>query len=150
MDEALASDRVAETFSWMQGDLVGMISDPARRSELEEALGRIAAADLVCVMVGGEPGPVSEQDGVEGVGRAWEDWLEPWESYDLRFEELIPADGAFVVLGRVRARTKTDGVEVEHAPAAVLFFREDALTRLEFHLDRRLAFAAAGLPRPDG
>jgi hypothetical protein len=42
-------------------------------------------------------------------------------------------------------RTRTGGVEVEHAPAAVLFLRDEVLTRLEFHLDRRLAFAAAGL-----
>jgi hypothetical protein len=150
MDEALASDRLAGFLGWAQGDLVGVFSDPERREEIGAALGRIAAPDLACLMIGGEPGPTSEYYGVGGVAHAWEDWLEPWESYDLRFEEVIPGDDAIVVLVRVRARTKQDDVEVEHAPAAVLFFRDDMLTRLEFHLDRRLAFAAAGLPQPDG
>jgi hypothetical protein len=150
MDEALATDRVAAFLDWAQGDLVGSLSDPERGEELGAALGRIAAPDLVCMMVGGEPGPIAEYRGIEGVAGAWEDWLEPWGSYDLRLEEMVSADDAIVLLVRVRARTKLDDVEVEHAPAAVFFFRDEVLTRLEFHLDRRLAFAAAGLPQPDG
>jgi hypothetical protein len=149
MDEALASDRIAGFLEWMEGDVVGLLSDPVRVAELTAELRRIAAPDLVCVMVGGDPGPTTEHSGVEGLGRAWEDWLEPWESYDLQIEDLIGADDAIVVLVRVRARTKMDRVEVEHAPAAVFSFSDDLLTRVEFHLDRQVAFASAGLAHRD-
>jgi ketosteroid isomerase-like protein len=147
MDEALASDRLADLLGWMQGDLVEMFSDPTRGGELGAAMREIAAPDFVCSMIGGEPGPSSERHGVEGLSKAWEDWLEPWERYDLEIEDVVAADDRIVVLARVRARTKTDGVEVEHAPAAVFSFRDALLVRLEFHLDRRLALAAAGLPQ---
>lgn len=85
--------------------------------------------------------------GIEGFAAGWRDWLEPWERYELRAEEFIDAGDQVVVLARVRARTRRDGVEMEHAPAAVYTLRDGLVCRIEFYLDRDEAFQAAGVSR---
>jgi len=50
-----------------------------------------------------------------------------------------------VSLVRQTGRTKTGGVEIEAAAAAVWTIRDGKLTRVEFHLDQEAALRAAGL-----
>jgi ketosteroid isomerase-like protein len=88
-----------------------------------------------------------EYEGVEGLIAGWRDWLVAWESYDLEAEEFIAAGEHVVVFVRARGRTTRDGVEMEHAPAAVWTLRDGLVRRIEFHIDRDEALAAAGLER---
>jgi len=85
--------------------------------------------------------------GVKGLVKGWREWLGPWESYWIEGEEWLDAGDEVVGLARVRARTKRDGVVVEHAPAAVWTIKDGKIVRVRFYLDRAEAFEAAGLDR---
>jgi ketosteroid isomerase-like protein len=83
--------------------------------------------------------------GVDGLARAWRDWLEPWERYVIHAEEFLDAGDRVVVYVRIRGRTHRDGVDVEHAPAAVWTIRDGRVSSIAFYLEREEALAAAGL-----
>jgi ketosteroid isomerase-like protein len=83
--------------------------------------------------------------GPEGFVEAWSDWLEAFDSYEIESEELIDAGDEVVALVRVQARTKREGVLVEHRPAAVWSVREGRIVRVRFFLERERALEAAGL-----
>jgi ketosteroid isomerase-like protein len=106
----------------------------------------IVSPDAAIEFVAAEPGLSRPQyRGVEGLIEGWRDWLEGWDSYVLRVEELLDAGGQVVALVRIKARTTRDGVEVEHAPAAVWTIEDGTVVGLTFYLNREQALAAAGL-----
>jgi len=82
--------------------------------------------------------------GLEGLGAGWRNWLEAWDRYEIEAEEFIDAGDQVVVFTRVRARTHRDGVEMEHAPAAVWTLCDGVVQRIEFYLERDAALAAVG------
>src|SRR5215467_7227585 len=57
-------------------------------------------------------------------------------------EDLIPADDKVVALVRWRGRGRTSGAEAEISMAMVWTVRDQAVTRLEFFLDRAEALEA--------
>ena len=80
------------------------------------------------------------------MAEGWRDWLEAYETYWLEVEDFIDAGDEKVLMpARVQARTRRDGVLVEHAPAAVCVLRDGRITRITFYLDRAEAFEAVGL-----
>jgi ketosteroid isomerase-like protein len=83
--------------------------------------------------------------GVGGLAAAWRDWLEPWETYEIRAEEFLDAGDRVVAFVQVRGRTHRDGVAVEHAPAAVWTLLDGKVSAIEFYLDRGEALKAVGL-----
>jgi ketosteroid isomerase-like protein len=83
--------------------------------------------------------------GFQGFGEAWQDWLEPWESYYIEVEEFIDAGDEVVVLSRVLAKTTPDAVAIEHRPAAVWSLREGKIVRVRFYLEREMALEATRL-----
>jgi ketosteroid isomerase-like protein len=83
--------------------------------------------------------------GLTGLAAGWLDWLEPWESYHLEMEEFIDAGEHVIVLARVKARTRRDGVVVEHKPASIWTVGDGRIVALRFYLDRAEAFEAVGL-----
>jgi hypothetical protein len=83
--------------------------------------------------------------GIDGLATAWRDWLEPWESYEIRAEEFLDAGDRIVAFVQVRGRTYRDGVTVEHAPAAVWTLLDGKVSAIEFYLDRTEALKAVGL-----
>jgi len=83
--------------------------------------------------------------GAEGLAAAWREWLEPWSRYEIETEEFIDAGDRVVVFVRVRGQTSRDGVDVEHAPAAVWTVRQGKVTAIEFYLERGQALKAVGL-----
>jgi ketosteroid isomerase-like protein len=88
---------------------------------------------------------IGPNKGLEGFVAGWRDWLEPWERYELVVEDFIDAGDRVVVFARVHARTRRDGVEMEHAPAAIYTLREGRLSSVEFYLERDEAMRSAGL-----
>jgi ketosteroid isomerase-like protein len=111
-----------------------------------------AAADLFAedfdvrffALDGRQRQPESQGRGVEELLAAWRDWLEPWESYRLDVEDFIDAGDDVVVLVHIRGRTARDGVEMEHAPAAIFTVRSGKVVRLHFYMDRAQALETAG------
>jgi ketosteroid isomerase-like protein len=67
--------------------------------------------------------------------------------FDQQTEELIDADDKVVVLVRWVGRGKASGAQGEISMAMVWTVREQAITRLEFFLDRAEALEVAGLRR---
>ena len=66
--------------------------------------------------------------------------------FDQRTEDLIDAGDMVVVLVRWLGRGKASGAQGEISMAMIWTVREQAVTRIEFFLDRARALAAAGLP----
>jgi ketosteroid isomerase-like protein len=67
--------------------------------------------------------------------------------FEQRTEDLIPVDDRVVALVRWRGRGRTSGAEAEIPMAIVWTVREQAITRIEFFLDRAKALVATGLPQ---
>ena len=81
----------------------------------------------------------------DGFRDAWLDWTSPFETFRIDVDEVIEAGDTVVSLAHQTGRTKTGGVEVETAAAAVMMIRDGRISRIEFHLDQAAALRAAGL-----
>ena len=66
--------------------------------------------------------------------------------FDQQTEELISVDDKVVALVRWRGRGKASGAQGEISMAMVWTVREQAITRIEFYLDRARALQAVGRP----
>src|SRR5437588_4190006 len=125
-------------------DLVDAFSDDAE--PFAELPGALFAADFESAFIASELGmSFGPVQGVEGFADGWRNWLEAWNRYEIQAEEFIDAGERVVVFARVSARTGRDGVEMEHAPAAIWTLRDGLVVRIEFYLDRDEALRAAGL-----
>ena len=65
--------------------------------------------------------------------------------FDQRTEDLIDVDDKVVALVRWRGRGRASGAQGELSLAIVWTVREQAITRIEFFLDRAQALAAVGV-----
>ena len=74
--------------------------------------------------------------GPEGFREIWADWLEPWESYRIYYDEIIERGDKIIMLVRLRGVTKRDSVEMEHEAAGVFRFDGAEIVDLEFNLER--------------
>jgi ketosteroid isomerase-like protein len=63
---------------------------------MEAALGDTLAPDFECIFVRDDLGRAS-YSGIDGLRRAWLDWLAPWESYRAVVEDMIDAGDGRVV-----------------------------------------------------
>ena len=85
--------------------------------------------------------------GVDGFLNFWREWLSAWQTWNLGAPQFIDVDEDRVLVSyEVRARSKTDQVEVIFEAANLMTLREGKLTRLELFLNREQALEAAGLP----
>ena len=87
--------------------------------------------------------PSAEQEtaGPDGFLNTWADWLEPWESYRIHYEDVVERGDRVIALVLLRGVTKRDGVEMEQEAAGVFHFRDDQIVEIEFNLDRDDALA---------
>jgi hypothetical protein len=74
--------------------------------------------------------------GPEGFREIWADWLEPWESYRIYYDDVVEREDRVILLVRMRGVTKHGGVEMEHEAAGVFRFEGDQVVEMEFNLDR--------------
>jgi ketosteroid isomerase-like protein len=82
------------------------------------------------------PNAEASREGPEGFREGWTDWLEPWESYRIYYDDLIERSDRVVALVRLRGVTRRDRVEMEHEAAGVFRFEGDQIVNMEFNLDR--------------
>jgi ketosteroid isomerase-like protein len=85
------------------------------------------------------PGAEATRSGPEGFREGWADWLEPWETYRLYYDEVIDRGDRVIALVRLRGVTKRDQVEMEQEAGAVFHFDGDHVVEIEFNLDREEA-----------
>jgi ketosteroid isomerase-like protein len=83
----------------------------------------------------------SSRSGPDGLREGWADWLEPWETYRLYYDDVVDQGDRVVALVRLRGVTKRDEVEMEHEAAGVFRFEGDRVVEVEFSLDREDALA---------
>ena len=84
--------------------------------------------------------------GLDGFLDFWREWISAWESWNLGPPEFIDVDEHRVLVSyQVRARSKTDGVEVTIDGANLMTLRDGKLARLELFFNRENALKAAGL-----
>jgi hypothetical protein len=74
--------------------------------------------------------------GPQGFREIWADWLEPWQSYRIYYDDVVERDDKVIMLVRLRGVTKHGGVEMEHEAAGVFRFDGDQVVEMEFNLDR--------------
>jgi hypothetical protein len=112
-----------------------------------ELLRHNAHPDYVTVMV--SESVSQDYAGVDGFREAWSDWMSPYESFRVVFDEVIPLDDKLVFTVRQLATTRHSSVEVETPSAAVWWLEDGRIRQAAFYLDRRAGLKAAGLASPD-
>ena len=101
--------------------------------------GRISTGDLVkddATVSFTSPNAETSREGPEGFREGWADWLEPWESYRIYYDEIVERGDRVVALVRLRGVTRRDHVEMEHEAAGIFRFEGDQVVSMEFSLDR--------------
>ena len=73
------------------------------------------------------------------------DWLEAWDEWEIRVEELRDAGDKVVAILRQRGRAKTTGLEVDMHLAQVFTMRDGKQVRMEMYADPTAGLEAAGL-----
>jgi ketosteroid isomerase-like protein len=90
-------------------------------------------------------GPPTDYIGMQGLIEGWRDWLTPWATYAVDVKDFLDAGDVVVAFAVLRGETRRDRVKIEQQAAALATVADGKIKRLEFHLDRREALAAAGL-----
>jgi ketosteroid isomerase-like protein len=74
--------------------------------------------------------------GPDGFLGTWTDWLEPWETYTIHYDDVTDQGDVVIALVRLRGVTKRGGVEIEQEAAGVFTFANGQVVEIEFNLDR--------------
>jgi ketosteroid isomerase-like protein len=91
-------------------------------------------------------GTATCRHGLEGYVELWQQWMEAFDRFSYEQSDEPVADGDVVVnFVRQRGRIRGSDAEVTSDGAAVWFFRDGRLIRLEFHIDREAALRSAGI-----
>jgi ketosteroid isomerase-like protein len=134
-------------------DLVLLFRTEGGVAQIRDALGEIAAPDLVTLMIGADHGLTGTFHGVDGFIEAWRDYTDTFQNLRNEITELNEVrPGVIYAETRQLGATATAGVEIDYPAAAVFRFADDRLQQAEFHLDREAARRAAGMDpdRPSG
>jgi ketosteroid isomerase-like protein len=87
--------------------------------------------------------------GHEGIARATERWLEPYEEVTIKLELIVGEGDRLVSIHRARSRARHTGIEFEMPLAYFWTFRDGKVIHLRSYLDPAEALEAAGLPERD-
>ena len=83
--------------------------------------------------------------GHEGLRRYLGDMSDDWERFHLEAEEFRPVGSdRILVMGRVMARGRASGVDMDYAAAWLCYLRGGKVVRVQFYSDRNEALLAAG------
>jgi ketosteroid isomerase-like protein len=86
--------------------------------------------------------------GEEGMRQAWSSVRAAWSEYRVDPESVRRAGERLLVLGRILARGKTSGVEVDSEWSAVIRFQDGLVIRAWDWLDHQSALDAIRAERP--
>jgi len=83
--------------------------------------------------------------GFEGVLRATERWLEPFESLTVELERIVGTGDRLVSIHRVKMKARHSGIALEGPLAYVWTFQDGKVIYIKSYADPGEALAAAGL-----
>jgi ketosteroid isomerase-like protein len=86
-------------------------------------------------------------EGYEGVARATERWLEPFESLAVESERIVGTGDRLVSIHRVQMKARHTGIELDASLAYLWTFRDGKVIRLKSFSDPAEALEAAGLAK---
>jgi ketosteroid isomerase-like protein len=124
--------------AWQQRDVEWFIENTTPEFEFVAA---------VMTTVEGEGGTV--RGGEQGIRQYFTILDEPWESFVVDESEYREVDDQVVCVGRLRAKGRGSGVELDQPIAMVLWFDGDKLARARSFLDVDEAMAAAKETLPE-
>jgi ketosteroid isomerase-like protein len=110
---------------------------------LERLLPEVAAPDFVTIMH--SESAALEYEGIAGFREALTDWMSPYDSFRLAFDEVVVEDDKVVFLVRQLVRTKHEGVEMETPSGTVWWLEGGRISQAVFYLDQHSALQAAGI-----
>jgi len=126
------------------GDWVTAMRDEEARASRLEVLRELAWPDLEVAMVG--PGGFTGTfHGIDGFREAWEDWLRPFETYEVEVDDIKEAGDRVIGFAHHTATTHESAAPMREPAAAIMTFRDGKLAQIEFTLDREAALRSAGL-----
>jgi ketosteroid isomerase-like protein len=111
---------------------------------------KLIAPDVKVRFVNPDAGGVQIMDqdfeGVEGLRTGWRTWLEPWDRYRIRIDDVVDAGGGLILmLVTSNARMRDSEIEVPQAAASLFRVREGRVVEVSFYLDQAQARRDAGL-----
>ena len=126
------------------GNWVAIMSDEGELGHRLDALRELAWPDLETTMVG--PGGFTGTfQGIDGFREAWQDWLRPFQTYEVEIEDIKDTGEQVIVLAHHTATTHESEAPMREPAAAVMTFRGGRLARLEFTRDPAQAMRSVGL-----
>lgn len=141
---------VSQLLAPLSGDLVQLLQDDVFIETLRDVAKPLADPDAPVAFHAAE-GVALENDyrGVDGLIAGWREWLSPFASYHLEWEDLFQEGDRVIVLVRQKGRTIHGGVEVPSSPSAGVFtLRDGRLAEAAFYLDRTQAARDEGFSLP--
>ena len=128
-------------------EVVRELLDAWNRGEFETVIAGLSEEiEWVPVTVASVEGEATFR-GRDGVREFFEQWSRTWERWELALEEYREVGDRVVALGRVHARGRGSGVELDQEAAYVFDLRAGELARGESFFSHDEALAAAGLER---
>lgn len=135
---------VRELMRAFPDDVVAAQDDAEARAAAAELLIEVSVPDFVTAMVAPD-GWSSERNGVEGFFSSWGEFVAGFARFAIELEELIERGDVVVVLARQHGVPKGGSAEITTDGAAIFYFRDSLVERLEFHLDRAQALRVIDL-----
>jgi ketosteroid isomerase-like protein len=86
--------------------------------------------------------------GIEGVARATETWIEPFESIEMELERIIGGGDRFVSVHRFKAKAGHTGMEFDDTVAYVWTFKDGKIVHFKSYWETADALQDAGLAQP--
>jgi hypothetical protein len=126
-----------------------LLGDDAAWSAAKDAVEPFVAPDFAGAFISwGQQ--QAEFAGLDGLRKAWLDWIAPWTSYYDEIEEVFAVgDDRVVVLGHEHGYRRDTEAEVEAESAGVYFLRAGKIARIAYYANRAEALEAVGLSEQD-
>jgi ketosteroid isomerase-like protein len=87
-----------------------------------------------------------EFKGLEGLAEGWRIWMEPWDSFRVKGQEMIDAgEGRVLFLAQSTVRAQDSGIEITQQTAALHRVQNGKVTSIDYYLDHAQARRDAGL-----
>jgi ketosteroid isomerase-like protein len=84
--------------------------------------------------------------GLDGIRRGLTEWLEVWQAWEARVDDIVAApDGRVVVLTWQRGKGRQSGLPMDMEWAQIITLGGGKITRVDAYDDRSEALKAAGL-----
>ena len=136
-------DLVRAFFAGAPDDLVAAIEDPEWVRRAGQALEPLLTRDFEFVTVQEGVGMPEMRRGIDGFFDAYRTYAEMWVSYSLRPERFVEVGDKVVAEAKISGTTRTGGVQLEQAVAAIYTLEGGRIKRIEEFSDVASAHAAA-------